>query len=121
MPEMQDPIGVEDSLRVVLRGEDGQIKHPEDVKGPDPAVWGDNADRPDPFEGAADAGIPVGEWRDDLEEKNTQELRELASDYGITGRSKGDLIDTLKAHGIGVTKGPGPEWEQNEKGEYVNR
>lgn len=125
MAEMRDEIGVEDNVGVVLRSEDGGIKHAEGVNGPDPEVWGSDEERPDPFAGEPDPGIPVGVVRYDyFEDDSVEDLRQRAKDAGITGVSKAarnDVLAALHEAQIGVTKGPGRQWETNEKGEYVNR
>jgi hypothetical protein len=122
---MTDPASVEDALRVVLRGENGEIKHAQDVKGPNPEVWGDDSERPDPFATAGETGMPLGEVHyDDFADSNLDELRKLASERGVSGVSKSarpEVIEALHKAGVGVVKGPGEEWERNEKGEYVNR
>lgn len=65
MPKMADQFGVEDNVGVVLRGPDGEIKHAEGVKGPDPEVWGDDSERPDPFVAGGEVGLALNEVTDD--------------------------------------------------------
>lgn len=124
----QDESGVADDARVVVKGPDGGIAHASGVKGPDPAEWGGDADRPDPFAGLENAGaepVPLGEIRsEDLAGRPKGELLDLAGMHGIAGRSSMSarrLADVLQERGVGVTKGPGPQWETDENGRYTNR
>lgn len=58
----QDQTSVSDQVQVdqpnpyIAKDESGEVVFAGGVKGPDPEVWGDPADRPDPF--AADPSAP---------------------------------------------------------------
>ena len=123
-----DATGVEDAVAVVVRGAGGEVKHASGVKGPDPAEWGDDAERPSPFAGTEEigtAGVPQGEVAyEDLTGRGKDELMELAREHDLPGRSSmsvEELAADLGRLGVGVVKGPGRQWETDDQGRYVNR
>jgi hypothetical protein len=82
-----DNSGIGDEVEVTLTKGVG-----ENPKGPDPAVWGSDEERPQSGGNARErdlGGLGIGEIR------NAGTPEEV--------------------------KGPGPEWEQSEQGEYINR
>ncbi|MDP9439069.1 MAG: Rho termination factor N-terminal domain-containing protein [Actinomycetota bacterium] len=95
-----------------------------EVKGPGPE-W---AKRDEQLKSAGlyeEPPLEIGEIRrTGLDEKSVEDLRSMASEQGVEGRSsmaKDDLAQALYDLGVGVIKGPGPQWETDENGRYVNR
>lgn len=100
---------------------DDQVKVELNASGPDPNVWGDDADRPvSASDASAAEGMEIGEVRmADLESINMDELRAMSP--GVKGSTKAELIQKIEENGQGTIKGPGEEWRKDETGGYVNR
>lgn len=119
-----DPSAVRETVEVVLRGADGEVKQTVGRSG-------------------LRALVGRMDQTELLSKKTVEELTELADERGIEITENGervsdpykqDLVDVLAAHSgplaVGEVlfegerheiKGPGPEWERDAEGGYVNR
>ena len=107
-----------DTVEVIVRGPDGEVK--QHMSG-----------------GEVRAVAARLEVKEQLQDQKVADLREMVEEHGVEvpkNPTKADLIDLIASRrsplGIGEIlyegtpqeiKGPGPEWEKDEEGNYVNR